>query len=75
MFSCRPVERSSRRMTWSPLVNKWSARWEPIKPAPPVISAFTAMSLMDEHRLPLEYSSISINNGELGSDPAPNMGI
>lgn len=39
MFSRRPVERLSSRMRESPRKSRASARWEPMKPAPPVISA------------------------------------
>src|SRR5688572_8948114 len=41
MFSNRPVERLSSRMTESPRASRASARWEPMKPAPPVMRART----------------------------------
>src|SRR5512137_1721656 len=37
MFRMLPVERSSRTWTASPRARRDSARWEPMKPAPPVI--------------------------------------
>src|SRR5439155_702179 len=41
-FSTRPVERSSSTVTSCPAARSASARCDPMKPAPPVISAFTA---------------------------------
>src|SRR5688572_24338049 len=38
MLSIEPVDRLSRAYTSSPRCNRASARWEPMKPAPPVIS-------------------------------------
>src|SRR3989337_1963710 len=37
MFSWLPVKRLSTQMTSSPRSRKLAQRWEPIKPAPPVI--------------------------------------
>ena len=38
ILAADPVERLSRMLTWSPRAIRASARWEPIKPAPPVIN-------------------------------------
>ena len=38
MFSIAPVERSSSACTSWPASRSASERWEPMKPAPPVIS-------------------------------------
>ena len=42
MFSIAPVERSSIACTSWPASRSASERWEPMKPAPPVISTRTA---------------------------------
>ena len=38
ILAADPVERLSKMVTWSPRAIRASARWEPIKPAPPVIN-------------------------------------
>ncbi len=45
MFSSRPVLRLSSRISESPRASRASARWEPMKPAPPVMRARTCPTL------------------------------
>src|SRR5215467_529953 len=46
ILSIEPVDRSSRMMTSCPASKHRSARWEPMNPAPPVISTLMQSSLI-----------------------------
>jgi hypothetical protein len=40
MFAISPVDKSSSTSTESPRATSFSARWEPMNPAPPVMKTF-----------------------------------
>src|SRR6185503_21303414 len=63
MFSMLPVERSSTTSTVQPRSRRASDRWDPMKPAPPVISALDMLAPV----VILRYGRMARPDGQAGA--------